>query len=119
MTDLTLGTTCWAVCWPDGRMLADSTFTDEAHAWQVALGWPSAEEIAYAQAQGVVACRVTVKPVSEGDELAHLALWSGMVFGSLARLKAEGIVHPDQVAALHARLLHYLQPRTPSQDAVG
>lgn len=44
--------TAWAVEDPEGRVLADSTFRDEAHAWQVALGWPSEQEIAHAKRRG-------------------------------------------------------------------
>jgi hypothetical protein len=55
----------WAVIWPDGRVLADSTFKDEADAWKVALGWPDAAEIAHAKASGVRAVRVIVSEVPE------------------------------------------------------
>lgn len=67
--------TCWAVVWPDnwlqaahgnrvlgapGAILADTKFESEEEAWQVALGWPSADEIAYAKKMGVKVVRVTI-----------------------------------------------------------
>lgn len=54
------GTQAWAVIWPDGRVLVDSTFRDEAHAWTVALGWPDAEEIAEAKKKGVKVKKIFV-----------------------------------------------------------
>lgn len=43
----------WAIVWPDGKkILADSNFKDADHAWDIALGWPSAEEIARAKKAG-------------------------------------------------------------------
>jgi hypothetical protein len=39
----------WTAILHDGTLIADSSFSDEAHAWQVALGWPSDEEIAEAK----------------------------------------------------------------------
>jgi hypothetical protein len=51
----------WAVVWPDGRILADSTFKDEAHAWQIALGWPDDVEIEIAKRQGCRALLVTLR----------------------------------------------------------
>jgi len=53
-------TQAWAVIWPDGRMLADTSFNDEQHAWQVCLGWPDADEIEAAKRRGARAVRVTV-----------------------------------------------------------
>lgn len=51
----------WAIVWPDGRILADSTFKDEDHAWQIALGWPDDVEIEMAKRQGYAALQVTVR----------------------------------------------------------
>lgn len=54
----------WAYISPDGRILADTTFKDENHVWQVALGWPTAEEIEKFKEQG---CRVEkIKILVEG-----------------------------------------------------
>jgi hypothetical protein len=64
----------WAIVWPDGKLLADSTFKDEDHAWQIALGWPSEEEILAAKAAGYKAVQVEVqillplKPPTNMDE---------------------------------------------------
>lgn len=53
-------TSSWAFVKPDGHILVDSSFTDEAHAWQVGLGWPSEEEIADAKKRGFRVIQVTV-----------------------------------------------------------
>lgn len=50
----------WAVIWPDGSVLADSTFRNEAHAWRVALGWPDEKEIEIAKSKGYKARRVKI-----------------------------------------------------------
>lgn len=70
----------WAVIWPDGSVLADSTFRNAAHAWRVALGWPDDKEIAIAKRKGYRAERVTITaaptPEVEPDpterEIQHL-----------------------------------------------
>lgn len=41
-----------AVIMTDGRIIAESEFKDENHAWTVALGWPSTNEIEHAKKQG-------------------------------------------------------------------
>jgi hypothetical protein len=51
----------WAIIRPDGRVMADSDFKDEAHAWRVALGWPDDKEIAFAKRNGYRAERVEVR----------------------------------------------------------
>lgn len=62
-------TMAWAVEDPAGQVLADSTFRDEAHAWQVALGWPSEEEISDAKRRGYKAYLAEIrKPVAEVDK---------------------------------------------------
>lgn len=45
----------WAYIEPDGRILADTHFKDEADTWKIALGWPDDEEIEEAKRRG---CRV-------------------------------------------------------------
>jgi hypothetical protein len=50
----------WAIIWPDGRILADSDFKDEAEAWQVALGWPDDKEISIAKRRGYKAAQVSI-----------------------------------------------------------
>ena len=50
----------WAIVWPNGKVLVDTTFDSEAMAWQVALGWPDDEEIAHAKSNGVKAMRVRI-----------------------------------------------------------
>lgn len=50
----------WAVVFPDNRIIADSGFKDEDHAWTVALGWPDAEEIERAKKNGHRAMRLTI-----------------------------------------------------------
>ncbi|OHB85684.1 MAG: hypothetical protein A2Z38_04095 [Planctomycetes bacterium RBG_19FT_COMBO_48_8] len=50
----------WAVIFEDGRVLADSTFRGEDHAWQIALGWPDAEEIEEAKKRGCVCQKVVI-----------------------------------------------------------
>jgi hypothetical protein len=54
----------WAIVWPDGRVLADSTFKDEAHAWMIALGWPDNQEIELAKSQGYKAVQITIQIVT-------------------------------------------------------
>lgn len=62
---VTGSTLAWAVEDPEGRVLADSTFRDEAHAWQVALGWPSQDEIDHAKKRGYKAYLAEIrKPVA-------------------------------------------------------
>jgi hypothetical protein len=50
----------WAIIWPDGKILADSDFKDEAHAWHIALGWPDDKEIAIAKRKGFKARKVRI-----------------------------------------------------------
>ena len=50
----------WGVIRPDGSVLVDSHFKNEANAWQVALGWPDDEEIEEAKAKGYRAEFMTV-----------------------------------------------------------
>ena len=50
----------WCVIRPDGSVLVDSHFKNEANAWQVALGWPDDEEIEEAKAKGYRAAVVTI-----------------------------------------------------------
>lgn len=45
-------TQAWAIIKPNGDILLDSNFADEAQAWQVALGWPSDDEIEIAKKEG-------------------------------------------------------------------
>lgn len=54
----------WAIIWPTGRILADSTFSSEGHAWQVALGWPDNQEIELAKSLGYKAVQITVEIVT-------------------------------------------------------
>lgn len=42
----------WAMIYPDGKILADSNFRDEAHVWRIGLGWPDKEEIENAKNKG-------------------------------------------------------------------
>lgn len=43
-----------ALCliYSDGKLLLDSNFRDEAHAWTVGLGWPTQEEIECQKQEG-------------------------------------------------------------------
>ena len=50
----------WCVIRPDGSVLVDSHFKNEANAWQVALGWPDDEEIEEAKTKGYRAAVVTI-----------------------------------------------------------
>lgn len=45
-------TQAWAIIKPNGDILLDSSFANEAHAWQIALGWPSDQEIDEAKKNG-------------------------------------------------------------------
>ncbi|MDD5688511.1 MAG: hypothetical protein PHE88_11850 [Elusimicrobia bacterium] len=45
-------TQAWAIIKPNGDILLDSDFANESHAWQIALGWPSDDEIAEAKNNG-------------------------------------------------------------------
>ena len=58
--DLTVEKKAWAYIRPDGSFLVDSSFTDEAHALAVGMGWPTEDEVAQAKAQGFRAQLVTV-----------------------------------------------------------
>jgi hypothetical protein len=55
----------WAIIFPDGKIVAGSDFKDEAHAWQMVLGWPDEEEIERAKQEGYKAVRVTWQIVEE------------------------------------------------------
>lgn len=56
----------YAVIWPDGRILADSTFKSEADALKIALGFPDENDIgAFKAAGGRVE---TVRMFREVDE---------------------------------------------------
>jgi hypothetical protein len=55
----------WAYFDEAGRVLADSTFADEAEAWRVALGWPTGGEVMEAKARGCRVVRVMVEEVSD------------------------------------------------------
>jgi len=35
----------WAVIFPDGRIVTGTDLEDEESAWQIALGWPHADDI--------------------------------------------------------------------------
>jgi hypothetical protein len=61
MTDL------WAYIDEAGRILADSTFTDESEAWRVALGWPADAEVVEAKARGCRVVRVRIAEVANDD----------------------------------------------------
>lgn len=50
----------WAIVFPNNRVVADCDFMDEAHAWTVALGWPSDEEIEDAKRKGYRAMLLTI-----------------------------------------------------------
>ncbi|WP_295445464.1 hypothetical protein [uncultured Thiodictyon sp.] len=50
----------WAFVSPDGHVLLDTGFSDEADAWKVGLGWPGGEEIADAKGRGARVVRATV-----------------------------------------------------------
>lgn len=50
----------WAFVRPDGRILADSDFRDEAHVWRIGLGWPDKEEIETAKKDGYRAEQVEI-----------------------------------------------------------
>ncbi len=52
----------WAVDQP-GQLLYVQYGGDEAEAWRVALGWPSAEEIAHAKRHGARAFPVEIREV--------------------------------------------------------
>ena len=45
----------WAIVWPDGRVVTGSDLQDEAHAWQIALGWPDTSAIDEARQEGAKA----------------------------------------------------------------
>lgn len=42
----------WAVIFPDGRIVADSSFQDEEHALRVVLGWPTRGEVKWFKERG-------------------------------------------------------------------
>lgn len=55
----------WAFRRPDGSILADSSFTSEADAWCIGLGWPSDGEIEEAKARGFRVMMVSVLPAAD------------------------------------------------------
>jgi hypothetical protein len=57
----------WAFITPDGAVLADSDFKDEAAAWQAGLGWPDDKEIAIAKGRGYRVLQVEIV-VNEEEE---------------------------------------------------
>lgn len=64
----------WAMIYPDGKILADSTFRDEAHVWRIGLGWPDKEEIEAAKKKGHRAEQVEIHiPGVQGRELPDLS----------------------------------------------
>jgi hypothetical protein len=50
----------WAIVKPDGEILLDSEFKNEADAWQIVLGWPGDGEIEEAKKNGYRAVLATV-----------------------------------------------------------
>jgi hypothetical protein len=50
----------WAIIDPEGHIHVDSTLETEERAWEVALGWPSQEEIEGRKKEGWKAVIVTV-----------------------------------------------------------
>jgi hypothetical protein len=63
-----MATESWAIFYPSGEVIADTTFKDENHAWQIALGWPNAEEIEQAKRNGFRAARVHLVPIAQPGE---------------------------------------------------
>jgi hypothetical protein len=63
----------WAVRRRDGSVIVEvGAEATEQRIWNIALGWPSADEIAWEKATGAAfRCRVTVMP--EGGETMILA----------------------------------------------
>jgi hypothetical protein len=49
-----------AVFFPDGRILADSTFKTEDDALRIALGWPTKGEVRHAMQRGLRVERVEI-----------------------------------------------------------
>jgi hypothetical protein len=47
----------WAVIFPDGEICTGSDMKNEADAWEIALGWPDAQEIEDAKKSGVYAAK--------------------------------------------------------------
>lgn len=47
----------------DKQVLADSTFRDADHAWEIGLGWPSREEIEEAKKRGCRVVRVRIEEI--------------------------------------------------------
>lgn len=56
----------WAAVWPDGTVLVDNRFLNEADTWKIALGWPTEQEIEEAKKRGMRVCKVTVVVPVEG-----------------------------------------------------
>ena len=53
----------WMVVLPDGHVVVQAgANVDENHIWQIALGWPDAEEIRDAQRRGARAVPCMVVP---------------------------------------------------------
>ena len=55
--------TCWAFVGADGSMFADTFFSIQDSVWDVALGWPNAEDIQEAKKRGCRVCRVRVTEI--------------------------------------------------------
>jgi hypothetical protein len=56
-----------AIVRPEGGLYVHDDAHDAEAAWRVALGWPSAEEIADAQRRGARLIRVRIREVSANE----------------------------------------------------
>ena len=57
------------------RVIIDSSFKDESDVWQIALGWPSTEEIEIAKASGDKICLFDVREHEENRSAAQNRLY--------------------------------------------
>jgi len=56
----------WAVIWPNGRIVAESTFTDADHALRTVLGWPTRGEVKDFLTTGGRVVRVKIEVMEGG-----------------------------------------------------
>jgi len=51
----------WALIFPDGRVITGTDLITESDAWRVGLGWPTAEEVESAKAEGIFSQKIKAR----------------------------------------------------------
>lgn len=50
----------WAIVFPNGRIITGTDLEDEDHAWEIAMGWPHADEIEEQKKLGTFAAKAVL-----------------------------------------------------------